>query len=301
MSEDWNSLRLIEWTTSYFEKVGVPNSRLDAELLLAHVLQVKRIGLYTDHEKRIGEKELARFKTLIQRRVKREPLQQILGETEFYGLKFKVTPDVLIPRPETELLVEETVRILDPPSPPLTKRGPGGFSVLDIGTGSGCIAITLAKHFSNATIVATDISKEALEIARENAKRHEVSIEFILADIAPWKRFTAEGRTFDLIVSNPPYIPNGEFLNLQPEVRDFEPRKALEGGLDGLAAIQRILTEAPPFLQSGGSLLLEIGEDQGDSLRKLFEDIGSTIEFTTIKKDLAGHDRIVIARKLSTD
>ncbi len=281
MSESWTTLKLIQWTSAYFEKAGIPNPRLDAELLLAHVLRCKRIDLYTRHEALLREKHLADFKELIRRRTQREPLQYIIGETEFYGLRLKVTPAVLIPRPETELLVEEALKT-SPPSPLLSKeRGERG-EVLEIGTGSGCIAIALAKHLPEAKVVATDISKEALEIAAENAKRHEVSIEWIAADIAPWKRFTAEGRSFDLIVSNPPYIATGEFPNLQPEVRDFEPRKALDGGPEGLKFIRQILAEAPPFLKPGGWLLMEIGEDQTGSLKGI-----------EVKKDLSGCDRIL--------
>ncbi|MBI2082586.1 MAG: peptide chain release factor N(5)-glutamine methyltransferase [Deltaproteobacteria bacterium] len=295
MSEPWTTLKLIQWTKGYFEKAGVPNPRLDAELLLAHLLKCKRIDLYTNHERTIAEKDLAKFKELIQRRSKREPLQYIIGETEFYGLKFKVTPEVLIPRPETELLVEEAIAYY----PTLKKGGEGGFSVLDIGTGSGCIAITLAKNLPEAKITATDSSKEALEIAKENARRHEVDrqIEFLLSDIAPWRVFEAEGRRFDLIVSNPPYIPSRELESLQPEVRDFEPRKALDGGNDGLQTIRQILTETPRFLNDGAYLLLEIGEDQGKAIANLIHE-QTSLDFQGVKKDLSGHDRISVAKKL---
>lgn len=284
MSEDWNSLKLIRETAGYFEKAGIPSPRLDAELLLAHVLGYKRIDLYTRHEKIIKEKDRARFKELIRRRVRREPLQYILGETEFYGLKFKVTPVVLIPRPETELLVEEGL-----------KSAP--TKILDIGTGSGCIAVTLAKHLSEASIVATDISKQALEVARENAQRHEVEgrIELIPADIAPWKRFAAEGRTFDLILSNPPYIPTGEFSKLQPEVRDFEPQRALDGGADGLDFYRSILQDAVKFLKPNASLLFEIGEDQGEKVRQMIAEVG--LREIQIKKDLNRKDRLALGRR----
>ncbi len=331
MPEEWNSLKLIRWTSGYFEKAGIPNPRLDAELLLTHLLKCNRIDLYTRHEAIFKEKHLADFKELIRRRVQREPLQYITGETGFYGLKFRVTPEVLIPRPETELLAEEALRIWqgclsEDPRRKLSQGRPSAASgagrtegagggeptagsvegagdkhpcqILDIGTGSGCIAITLAKHLSGARIVATDISKETLEIARENAKRHEVidRIEFILADIAPWKRFTAEGRSFNLIVSNPPYIATGEFPSLQPEVRDFEPRRALDGGEDGLRIIRQILAETPPFLKEGGLLLMEIGEDQGPAIRNHMQS-DTKIHLKEILKDLSGHDRILVARK----
>ena len=283
MTDSWTSLKLIQWTADYFQKAGVPNPRLDAELLLAHLLKCKRIDLYTRHEALLRENHLADFKGLIRRRVQREPLQYIVGETEFYGLKIKVTPEVLIPRPETELLVEEGIK-LNPKN------------ILEIGTGSGCISVALAKHLPDAKIIATDISKEALEIAAGNARQHEVSIEWIAADIAPWKRFAAEGSQFDLIVSNPPYIATGEFPDLQPEVRDFEPRQALDGGSDGLRFIRQILTEASPFLNAHGSLLLEIGEDQGKLLEAM---VGQqpALSFQGIKKDLNGRVRLLVARR----
>jgi release factor glutamine methyltransferase len=284
MPEVWTSLKLIHWTADFFEKKGIPNPRLDAELLLAHLLKCKRIDLYTAHEKKIPEKDLAKYKELIRRRAAREPLQYITGETEFWGLPIKVTPEVLIPRPETELLVEEALKV------------PGSKLILDIGTGSGCIAVALAKNLSDARIVATDISKEAIETARENAGLHGVAdrIEFVLANIAPWRVFEAEGRRFDLIVSNPPYIPSDEFPNLQPEVRDFEPRKALDGGLDGLEVIRRILEEAPGFLRPGGLLLLEIGEGEADLLQNLKTE---TLLLQGFKKDYGGVERILILKK----
>jgi len=299
MTEPWTSLKLIEWTSGHFEKKGIPNPRLDAELLLAHVLKCKRVDLYVGFEKTVSEKHLSEFKTLIERRAKREPLQYIIGETEFWGLKIKVTPDVLIPRPETELLVEEALKF------------PMAVEILDIGTGSGCIAIALAKHLPDSKIVATDISKEALEIAKENAEAHGVAdrIEFVASDIAsilPGARLRptppnppsvrsdgmnpilAHGK-FDLIVSNPPYIPTSEFPDLQPEVRDFEPRKALDGGKAGLEVIGKILQEAPDFLKEGGRLLMEVGEGQAERIKKDFP--------CEIRKDYNGVERLIILIK----
>lgn len=282
MTESWTSLKLIQWTSGYFERKGIPNPRVDAELLLAHVLECQRVALYTDHEKVISEKLLAKFKSLLERRAKREPLQYILGETEFWGLKFKVTPDVLIPRPETELLVEEALKFKD------------SKSILDIGTGSGCIAVSLAKHLPETKLVATDISKEALEVARENTETHALAdrIEFVLADIAPWRVFQSEGRTFDLIVSNPPYIDEREMNSLQPEVRDFEPRGALVAGRGGLEIVEKILAEAMTFLRPEGLLLLEVGEGQAEKLRD------RTCKILEVKKDYQGAERIVILKKV---
>ena len=285
MEESWTSLKLIRWTTDFFEKKGIPNPRLDAELLLAHALKCQRIDLYTAHERKIPEKELAKYRTLVERRAKREPLQQIIGETEFYGLKIKVTPDVLIPRPETELLVEEGLKLK-------------ARDILEIGTGSGCLAVALAKNLPEARVVATDISEKALAVARENAKFHgvEKQIKFILADIAPWKAFKAEEKKFDLIVSNPPYIPTGDFESLQPEVRDFEPRGALEGGPEGLSCIRQIIEEAPSSLNSNGFLVIEIGEDQSEPLRKEWER-ASHLLLQGFRKDWGEIERIVIFKK----
>src|SRR5262245_43806761 len=222
MSEPWTSLKLIQWTADFFQRKGIPNPRLDAELLLASVLKCKRIDLYTGFEKIVPEEKLAKFRLLIERRAKREPLQYILGETEFWGLAFKVTPDVLIPRPETELLVEEALKFVksERSKVPLRSeredhekidgesegRAGSPLAIMDIGTGSGCIAIALAKNLPEAKIVATDLSKEALEVAKENAQTHAVvdHIEFIASDIAPWLFFEAQEKKFDLIVSNPP-------------------------------------------------------------------------------------------------
>lgn len=294
MPDVWTPLKLIRWTTDFFKKKGIPNPRLDAELLLAHVLKCPRIELYTDHDRRIADKDLAKYRAFVERRAKREPLQYILKETEFWGLKITVTPDVLIPRPETELLVEEAIKIVGAgfSRPGREDRAPTGIQILDIGTGSGSIAVALAKELPKAKVIATDISKEALALARENAEMNGVidRIDFILADLAPWKRFQAEDRLFDLIVSNPPYIATNDFPTLQPEVRDFEPRRALDGGPDGFSMIRTILKEAPAFLRPGGFLLMELGENQGEKIKK-------ELKPATFKRDYAGIERILIATR----
>lgn len=290
MTEPWTSLKLIQWTSGHFEKKGIPNPRLDAELLLAHVLKCKRVELYTGFEKIVSEKHLAEFKALIERRVKREPLQYIIGETEFWGLKIKVTPDVLIPRPETELLIEESLKavgtnLVFAPDRAMTSIAP---TILDIGTGSGCIAIALAKNLPEAKITATDLSKEALAVAKENAETNGVAdrIEFVAADIAPWLFFETQEKKFDLIVSNPPYINSLELDLLQPEVSQFEPRSALSGGLSGFDIIEKILQEAPDFLRNEGRLLMEVGEGQAQILQKKYP--------SEIRKDYNGVERIII-------
>jgi release factor glutamine methyltransferase len=276
MNEPWTSLKLIQWTAGHFEKKGIPNPRLDAELLLAHVLKCKRVDLYTGFEKTVSDRHLAEFKALIERRDKREPLQYIIGETEFWGLKIKVTPDVLIPRPETELLVEEAL------------KQSGANDILEIGTGSGCIAIALAKHLPEARVTATDISKEALSVAKENAETHGVAdrIEFVASDIAPWLFFETQERKFDLIVTNPPYLDPLELDLLQTEVSRFEPRTSLDGGKAGLEVIGKILEEAPDFLNGGGRLLIEVGEGKEERIRSEAP--------CEIRKDYNGINRFII-------
>lgn len=294
----WTSLTLIQWTSDWFKKQGIPNPRLDSELLLAHILGVKRIDLYTQHEGIIGEKQRARYKMLVQRRAKREPLQYIIGETEFFGLTIQVTPDVLIPRPETEVLVELAIKCVGAAlrGRPDEEHPQREIQILDIGTGSGCIAIALAKNLPSARVVATDISKEALTVAGKNGTLQKLSsrIKLVLTDLAPWKSFEAAGQKFDLILSNPPYIATGEFPTLQPEVRDFEPRIALEGGKDGLDFYRRIAEDAPRFLAPGGGLFLEVGETQAAIVSELLEKRGLACQ---IKMDLTGINRIVIGRK----
>jgi release factor glutamine methyltransferase len=321
-TQTWTSLKLIQWTAEFFEKKGIPNPRLDAELLLAHVLGCKRIDLYTSYEKTVREKDLASFKAFVERRAKREPLQQITGETEFWGLRIKVTPSVLIPRPETELLIETAIGLVASFHSPVSQKPLSNrqgedadngraasergrlsvadktmaVSILEIGAGSGCVSIALAKQLPEAKIIATELSKEAVEVAKENVEKNgvESQVKIVLADIAPWKSFKAEGLSFDLIVSNPPYIATSELDGLQPEVSRFEPRQALDGGKDGLDIIRKILEEAPDFLKREGTLLLEIGEDQGARLRK---EMPERLRWLGIKKDYAGHDRIVLFKK----
>ncbi len=290
MNETWTSLKLIQWTADYFEKMGIPNPRLDAELLLAHVLKAKRIDLYTQFEKTVLEKHLVPFKELLQRRAKREPLQYILGETEFWGCKIEVTPDVLIPRPETELLVEWALKEGQARGP-----APTDPNILDIGTGTGCIAIALATHIPTARVIATDHSKPALEVAQRNIASHHLAdrVALLPSDLAPWKSFEAEGQKFDLIISNPPYIRTDQLELLQPEVRDFEPRVALNGGKDGLDFYRRITQDAPRFLKPDGRLLLEIGEDQGEAVMCLMTQVGLVVE---CRKDWSDHDRVVIGK-----
>ena len=291
MTEVWTSLKLIAWTSAYFERKGIPNPRLDAELLLAHILKSQRIDLYTHHAEAVSENHLKKYKEAIARRIQREPLQYIIGECSFWGLTIQTRPGVLIPRPETELMVEEALGMLkiSPDSLPCPP------SILDIATGSGCLAIALAKEFPESKILATDISTEALELARENVALHQLEkrVECLPADIAPWRTLKLQEKTFDLIVSNPPYIPSAKIEGLQVEVSKFEPRQALDGGEDGLLFYRKIFAEAPSFLKPGGKMILEIEDDRASDVLRLL-DQGSSLTWLKTRKDYSGFERVVV-------
>ncbi len=288
--ETWTILKLIRWTDERFRKEGLPTSRLDAEVLLAESLGMDRVGLYTHFDQPLQPEELARFKKLIQRRMAHEPLAYIIGKREFWSLPFKVTPDVLIPRPETESLVGEALRVLAD-----GERSDWGWRILEIGTGSGAISIALAKEVPSASLVATDLSEKALALARENAFRNgfQGRIRFLHGDLFdPLK----EENPFDLILSNPPYIPRNHFPSLAPEVRDFEPRMALEGGKDGLAFFRRALPRMGRYLLPGGWFIAEIGAGQDTDIRKMAA-ANPDLEAFTFIPDLAGIKRVFKARK----
>ena len=263
-SKKWYPLDIIQWTSDYFKSKDIPNPRLDAELLLAHVLKCSRIDLYVHFKKEVSLSQRELYKELIQRRYHREPLQYITGVQEFFGLSFLTNPSVLIPRPETELMIEIAKKILT--------NVEEKYSLLDIGTGSGCLAITLAKEFPHSTMMATEISKEALAVAQKNAERNQIeNIVFVLTDLSPKLSLKAAQHRFDMIVSNPPYIARSDFDTLQPEVRDYEPRLALDGGHNGLDFYPRILQDATELLKDNGWLLLEIGAGQVEKIKKLID------------------------------
>jgi len=256
---------LIETTTARFQAAGIAQARWDAELLVAHGLKESRLMLYAHPERGVDEESEAALLSLVGRRASREPLQHLIGLQEFWGLAFNVGRDVFIPRPETELLIEAALASQEIW---LKQASP---IVADIGTGSGCLAVALAKELPQAQIYATDLSSEALVTAEENAKAHGVSrrIRFLAGDLyEPLKRQGLAGQ-IDLIVSNPPYIPRASLAQLQPEVRDYEPRMALDGGLDGLSVYRRLLAEAPALLTPQGVMILELGYGQADEVRAL--------------------------------
>lgn len=284
--ERWTALKVITWTTEHFQKKGMDNPRLEAEVLLAHLLGTDRMGLYLNYDTPLKEEERAAYREMIQRRTAGEPVAYIVGHKEFWSMQFQVSPESLIPRPETEHLVEEVVRIGKELVPPLR--------VLEIGHGCGAVAIALAKELEGAQIVATDISPGARPLAQENIEAHGMGgrIKLILEDIYP----SGEG-PFDLICSNPPYIPTAEILHLAPEVRDYEPLTALDGGEDGLRLLREITQGAPDFLTDGGWLLFEIGKGQDPQVEALLQERGFT--HIDLIPDYAGVKRVIRAQWLS--
>ena len=270
-------------------QAGVPEARREAGSLLAHVLERDRSFILSHAEDAIAENEAERFRAYVERRANGEPLQYITANQEFFGLDFEVTKDVLIPRPETELLIEAVLKLFD--------RAATAF-ICDVGTGSGCIAITLLKQLPKARAIAIDISPEALAVARRNAVRHRVAerIEFLLSDcFAALETPELAPTTFDLIVSNPPYVEDGAMSGLQREVRDFEPLNALSAGPDGLAVIRRLLVEAADFLKPRSYLLFEIGFNQAEAIERLLDP--KTWRLMEIFEDLQGIPRTVALRR----
>ena len=279
MHKSWDIKRLIKWSAEYLKKRGIDAPRLTSELLLASALNCSRLELYLHYDKPLKQEELSAFKVLLKRRLAHEPLPYILGEKEFFSLRFKVTPATFIPRPETERLVEVAVEII---------KG-GHFSqpyILDWGTGCGAIAICLAKELSGAHIIATDISKEALECAKQNARLHKVSIGLIKSrDLGCFK----EGY-LHFIVSNPPYIRTATLNKLAPEIKDYEPRYALDGGPNGLKYISYLINQCPRYIRKGGWLIMEIGYDQKEDVGRL---IPNSYDPPLFFKDYTGHTRVI--------
>ena len=282
--ETWTILKILTWTREYLASKGVENARLEAEWLLCAVTGLDRVGLYLNFEKPLNESELDAYRSLVTRRARREPLQHLLGTQEFYGLEFEVSPDVLIPRHDTEILVAEALT-----------RVPAARSVLDIGTGSGCIAITLAGLLPDARVTASDISAAALEVARRNAKRNGVTIEFLHGSLLE----PVIGRRFDLIISNPPYIPTADIAGLEPEVRDGDPHAALDGGADGLDFYRTLIPGAAVHLYPAGWLLLEVGIGQARGVAQLFREAGGYGD-SCITPDPGGIERVVGAQRKDT-
>lgn len=285
--EQWTVRKVLEWTISYFESYGIDTPRVDAEILLAHSLAEDRVYLYINYDMPLSQDELAAFRSLVLRRAQREPVAYIVGTRGFWSMDLKVTPDVLIPRPETETVVETALSLLleDARSP---RR------ILEIGAGSGAIILALVSERPGHLFFASDKSVKAVELARDNARHYQLAVHFFAGD---WFSPLIRGIPgFDLILSNPPYIRTGDIPELEPEIRRYEPLTAIDGGADGLTAYQEIIRAAPVYLTDGGSLILEIGHDQKDDIRKIIADCGCYDDVLFIK-DYGGHVRVIRLRK----
>ena len=291
--EVWTIGRILKWTEGYFQKAGLDSPRLDAEVLLSHVLKKERIFLYVHFDQPMEAAELAAFKACIKRRVQHQPVAYITGHKEFMGLDFKVTPATLIPRPDTEILVEAVLQRL--------KAGKEAENSLiaDIGTGSGAICLSLLNYLPRLQAVTVDISPEALAVAEENAGLLGLSerVEFLQGDmLEPLKQQERFSGRLSAIVSNPPYIPRGDIAGLEPDVRAFEPMGALDGGEDGLDFYRRLLADGAELLQADGFLAMEAGIRQAQQLKALAEAMPQWGRCEIIR-DLAGIERVVVLWK----
>lgn len=295
---EWTIRRLLEWTSGFFERKSVDNPRLSAELLLSHVLDKPRIALYTNYQRVLSEDQLKRFRELVRRGAEQEPIAYLTGRAPFFNLEFDVTPDVLIPRPDTETLVENVLQ-LNRAAPQLQAT-----RILDLCTGSGCIAAALARHLKQAFVVAIDISPKAVAVATKNIERLGLASRVTVRQGDLFAPLAAEAREkglepFDLLVSNPPYIPSEEIASLDASVRDFEPRVALDGGPDGLTIHRKILAQAAEYLKTDAYLLLEIAYNQGPAALALAAEF-SAYHGARLLKDFGGHDRVLLLRRGSS-
>jgi release factor glutamine methyltransferase len=315
MPEDaaaWTLGKLIEWTRGYFEKKGLPQPRLEAEILLAHVLGLGRIDLYLKYDQPVGEAERAAYRDLVRRRAGGEPTRYLVGGCEFMSLAMKVTPACLIPRPETELLVEEVLRLAGvrrqmpaamaaPAAGAAAPAGPAAppapLSAIDLCTGCGCVAVSLAAYLPHGRVTAADLSPEALAVARTNAEAHGVAARMTFLEGDLYEPLdAADVQPADFLAANPPYVAEAEWESLAPEIRLHEPRAALVAGPAGTEIIGRILKGAPAYLKPGGALLVEIGDKQGAAVAQQAAGVRGLAD-VRILKDYAGLDRILLARK----
>ena len=283
-SEEWTILRVLDWTRQWFERKGIETPRLDAEILIAHCLKLERVMLYAHFDRPLDPEELAQIRGLVARRGSREPIAHILGHKEFFSLALAVTRDVLIPRPDTETLVDRVLANVDDGA---------DLRIADVGTGSGCIAIALAKSLPSARLVASDISEAALGIAKDNVATHALldRIELVRSDLL---RDVSKTPAFDVVVANLPYLRTDELQTLEPDVKDYEPHLALVGGGDGLDLIRRLISEVTAHLKPRGLIALEASGDQ----LVLLADLLTSRSFVdvAITPDLGGIDRVVTAK-----
>jgi len=277
--QTWTILEVLRWTAGRFERQGVATARLDAELLATRAFSRTRVELYTCFDQPLGEEELAAYRGLVQRRTAGEPVAYILGRKEFWSLDLEVDPRVLIPRPDTETLVEQALEILGAKASPTR--------VADVGTGSGALALAIKKERPADDVVAVDISEDALSVARSNGTRLGLDVRFVQGDLVA---SIASLGPFDLVVSNPPYVQSADIATLAPEVR-CEPHLALDGGTDGLDVVRRLARDVRAVLAPAGALAMEIGADQAAAVRAILQGFG----FTRVggRRDLAGIERVV--------
>lgn len=288
---DWTIQKLLNWVNEYLAEKGVDSPRLSAELLLSNVLGLKRIELYTHFDNSVSKQQLDILHDLVKRAGRHEPIVYLTGKTEYYSLELVITPDCMIPRPETELLVERAIEFL--------RLRSGTQFVCDLCTGSGCIAVAIAKNFQNAHIFATDISAAALDIAAKNVEKHQLQdrITLLCGDLFEPIIPQLDTGGFDLIVCNPPYTTAAEFESLDKNIKAYEPRVALYAGEDGLDVYRRIIEKVDDFLKHDAALMLEIGYKHGLAVKQLLEKTGAFAE-VRIEKDFHDNDRIAIAKKV---
>jgi len=289
----WTIQKLLAWITDYLTQNSVDAPRLSAELLLSHVLGLRRIELYTQFDRAVDKEHLDRLHGLVKRAGRHEPVAYLVGKTEFYSIELEVVPDCLIPRPETELLVQRAIEFLR------TRSGPQ--HVCDVCTGCGCIAVAVAKNFPQAHVIATDISDKALAVAARNIEKHQLQdrIELLCGDLFEPLVPHLDVTQWDLIACNPPYVSTAEYETLDKNVKDYEPRLALWAGDDGLDVYRRLCERVDQFLKPGGALLLEIGYAQGPAVQDLLNGTALFAE-VTVEKDFHNNDRIAMARRLET-
>ncbi|MCD4830362.1 MAG: peptide chain release factor N(5)-glutamine methyltransferase [Anaerohalosphaeraceae bacterium] len=288
--EQWTIKKLLDWMVDYFQAKAIDSARLSAEMLISSVLGMKRIELYMHFDKVVAPDKLARLRELVKRCIANEPVQYLVGSCEFYSMTIKISPDCLVPRPETELLVERAIEFLRNHAP--------SQSVCDLCTGSGCVAIAIASGCKDAKIIATDICDKALAVAAENLARHDLQnrVELLCGDLFQPVIAELNGEPFALITVNPPYVTTSEMESLEDNVRKYEPALALHGGVEGLDIYCRIIAGVDPHLKSGGALIMEIGCAQGDAIKQMLKSTGIFKEIK-VEKDFSNNDRIVTAIK----
>ena len=288
--EVWTIGRLVSWVDGFLAEQGVDAPRLSAELLVSHVLSCRRIDLYTRWSEPVGDEARTELRTLVRRAGAHEPIAYLVGHTEFYSLTIRVDQHCLIPRPETELVVARAIESM--------RRRAGLQDVLDLCTGSGCIAVAIAKYFEPCRVVATDVSDGALAIAAENVRLYglESRVTLLCGDLFEPIIKGLDAARFDIITCNPPYVKQADLSRLGANVRDYEPVKALDGGADGLEVYRRIAASLGEFLKPGGLLIAEMGAEQGPGVQALLEDTGCFASIR-IERDTAGHDRIAIGER----